>query len=227
MKLFIRVPASCRSSIVALEGDYRGFNDFKYIPKERSENSQETWEYRQNSSILNFDKKINLNRDSFKPISKLQLLTLNTGESYPFADRLVEYLSNSAITPIDEIPDNIKRVQKVMEQNKHYFKINGLWEDKMQKIIYDYIMNAGPIEIKEGKLRDRHSGHNPKYHGYQPKLGHNSKSNLYDVLGYVDRDAEKWYASWTKDSEGKVKLKDNIQNVDIYIDKNGKSLWDL
>jgi len=238
LKLFIRVPSSCKSSIVILEGDYRYFNDFRYVPKPlkilnpnydeqlgdtadnpryiTSSNDNELWEYKQNHVAMNFGNEIDLNISTFKPISKVQLLEFNTGESYPFADRLVEYLSKSAITPLDEIPDNIKRAQEVMKQNKHYFKINGLWEDKMQKIIYDYIMNFGPVKIENGVLINRHSGHNPAYYGYQPKLGHNYKSTLYDILGYVDKDAEKWYASWTKDSDNKVKLQDNIQNVDIY-----------
>jgi hypothetical protein len=94
----------------------------------------------------------------------------------------------------------------------------------MQKIIYDYITNSGPIEVdKTGKLVDRHSGLNPSNYGYHPRLGHTSKSTLYDILGYVDKDTEKWYASWKRDREsGKVAVRDNIQNIDIY---NG--LYDL
>ena len=35
------------------------------------------------------------------------------------------------------------------------------------------------------------------------------------MLGYVDKDAEKWYSSW-KIENGKAKPKDNIFNIDIY-----------
>lgn len=163
-----------------------------------------------NHSVLNFNTKdgFDLNNYSFKPISKLQLLAFNTGESYPFADRLVEYLSGSAITPIDEINDNIKRAQKVMESNKHYFHIDGLWEAKMQNIVYDYMINSGPVSVVNGALVD-------KRQGTHPRLGHRSKSTLYDVLGYIDKDAEKWYASWVKEN-GAARIKESIQNVDIY-----------
>lgn len=208
LKLFIKVPVNSRSSIVILEGDYRSYNDSKYSTNNGS------WEYKRNHSIINFgnntDKlKVNPNTSEFTPISKLQLLEFNTGESYPFADRLVEYLSGSAITPLDEISDNIKRAQKVMTQNKHYFKIDGLWENKMQKIIYDYITNSGPIEANnDGKLIDKRKG-------YHTRLGHANKSMLYDVLGYIDRDAEKWYASW-KNENNKAVINNTIQNVDIY-----------
>lgn len=230
LKLFIKVPATCKSTIVILEGDYRHFNNTRYSQVKFKDNDElfneksddpslikkVSWKYEQNHCALNFDNKNDIDNGVFTPIGKLQLLAFNVNESYPFADRLIEYLCKSAITPMDEIPDNIKRVQKVMEQNNHYFKINGLWEDKMRKIIYDYVMNSGPVSIDEfGKLRDRHSGRNPGQYGYHPRLGHTSKSTLYDVLGYVDKDAEKWYASW-KSENGRAVVRDSIQNVDIY-----------
>lgn len=226
LKLFIKIPASCSSSIVILEGDYRNYNDFKYYPiclnpdgsvfNENTDDATKArtiWKYEQNHSVINFDDKAGIENSTFKPISKIQLLAFNTGESYPFADRLVEYLTGSTITSAETIPDNIKRVQKVMSQNQHYFKIEGIWEDKMQKIIYDYMMNSGPIETvkaSDGKIEliDNRRG-------YHPRLGYTSKSSLYDTLGYVDKEAEKWYASWTKEN-GKAKVLDTIQNVDIY-----------
>ena len=212
LKLFIKVPASCKSSITVLEGDFRGFNDKLYAPKNGK------LIYKNNHSVLNFNTLnkatgrgdgIDLNNYAFTPISQLQLLALNTGESYPFADRLIEYLSGSVITPIDEIQDNIKRVQKVMNCNNHYFKIDGLWEDKMQNILYDYIMNSGPIVMSDdGKLVDMHQG-------YHRRLGHTSKSLLFDVLGYADKDVEKYYASWVK-KDGKEQVGTSLQSVDIY-----------
>ena len=209
------------------------------------------WKYKNNHSVLNFNTSrksdfVDLNNYNFKPISKLQLLEFNTGESYPFSDRLIEYLTGSVITPIEEIPDNIKRVQHVMNKNNYYFKIDGLWENKIQNIIYDYVINSGPIESiiigndpkdpeNFGKevmpasdtnptgyslatkqiLVDKHSGDSPERHGYHSRLGHSSKSTLYDVLGYVDKDAEKWYASW-KISNNKSAVGTSLQSVDIY-----------
>lgn len=229
LKLFIKVPASCKSSIVILEGDFRFSNNTKYALVENTGTSSDgTWAYKQNHLALNFntlgDNKpaINLNETPFTPISKLQLLEFNTGESYPFADRLIEYLSGSAITPIDEISDNIKRAQRVMRENQHYFKIEGIWEAKMQKIIYDYIMNSGRMEVENEKVVSQHRGKNPKNYGYQPGQGHTQKSTVYDILGYIDRDAEKWYASWKLNADGKPTTNNTIQNVDIY-----DNLYDL
>ena len=176
------------------------------------------WSYKQNHSVLNFSNKIDLNNYTFKPISKLQLLAFNTGESYPFADRLVEYLSTSAITPMCEIPDNIKRAQKVMNDNGYYFRVSGLWENKMQNILYDYMTQSGPIRVEGGKLVDKRTG-------LHPRAGHTTRSTLYDILGYVDKDTEKWYSSWqieTKNGKDAATVKNNIQNVDIY-----NKLYDL
>ena len=213
LKLFIKVPVSSKSSIVILEGNYLSYNDAKYVPKSIVANSksQEAWEYKQNHCIVNFEDPYDegLNSGGFKPIGKLQLLAYNTRESYPFANRLVEYLTGSAITSIEEISDNIKRAQAVMTQNRHYFNIEGVWENKMQKIIYDYLINSGDIKaVSNDKLQDMRQG-------YHKTLGHTSKSTLFDVLGYIDKDAEKWYASWTC-KNGSAKVKENIQNVDIY-----------
>jgi hypothetical protein len=215
---------------VVLEGDFCAANDFKYVPVKQmyttgSDELKNTfavntdWVYKRNHSVLNFDtlnSTVDLNEVPFNPISRLQLLALNTGESYPFADRLIEYLSGSAITPIDDIADNILRVQRVMSENNHYFKIDGLWENKMQKIAYDYIINSGPIELDRNKnkptLKDCRSGY---YRG----LGHTTKSMLFDITGYIDRDVENWYSSWTKDTKDNgyaPKIKNSIKNIDIY-----------
>jgi len=244
LKLFIKVPSSCDSSITILEGNYISYNDFSYKPQavKKAENSHSavTWSFEQNKWITNFQEDLsrniiekinpktqqiertiteqiipNLNDRPFKPINRLQLLAYNTKESYPFADRLVEYLVGSVITPEDEIPDNIKRAQKVMTQNGYFFSIPGLWEPKMQKIAYDYVMNTGPITISNRELVDQGRGKHPK-------LGHNAKYNLFDLLGYIDKDVEKWYASWKltpirpNSSTLTTTTVDTIQNVDIY-----------
>jgi hypothetical protein len=37
----------------------------------------------------------------------------------------------------------------------------------------------------------------------------------HDLLGYVDKDTEKLYASWKREN-GRAVVKDTIQNVDVY-----------
>ena len=257
LKLFLKVPVSCTSTITVLEGDYRKFNDCSYTPVrvKRAEVSEENyraalankendiksyftstklaWQYNYNKTIVNFNptsmagkKAIGVKSD-VTSITKLQLLSLNTGKSYPFADRLAEYLVGSAISDLDEIPDNIERAQKVMNQNGHYFSIEGRWEPKMQKLIYDQLMVAGPINVQATEA-DAATGKKPAYKvtdarcGLHTLTGLKQRSLLYDILGYVDRDAEKHYASWRvkkdKSTAGipKLEVNNTIQNVDIY-----------
>ena len=255
LKLFIKIPTSCASSITVLEGDYTGFNDCSYTPHVMQLSNGKrvlNWQYRQNHFIVNAKpevrgKKVNINTTPFTPISKIQLLAFNTGISYPFADRLVEYLVGSAITPLDPISDNVRRAQKVMNDNGIYFEMDGIWEQKMQKFIYDQLMVAGPFEVSSHQVVEQPSTVSAepiiqvpvtgtvdkltdKRQGRLPSLGHTRKSTLYDVLGYIDRHAEKFYASWqlkklnknTTQPAGqtttqyRVQPKDTIQDVDIY-----------
>lgn len=123
---------------------------------------------------------------NFRPITPLQLLRINSGKSHPFADRLIEYLTDNAITDDDEIADDIKRVQKVMSYALTEspagnligvtFEADGIWESKMRPILYD------AMQI------DRYNG-NDKNH---------------DILGYVDKDVETYYHA--------VEWKDNHKN---------------
>ena len=239
LKLFIKVPATNTSSITILEGDYRNFNDVLY------KLDGEGWQYQTNSTNINFetnktykDSKLpDINSREFKPISKLQLLALNTGISYPFADRLIEYLIMNVILPNDTTPDNIKRLQKVMEDCGYNFQVKGIWEPKMQMILYDYLMNHGkfiaePALDEEGTQKYNNKTGKPIYKvtskrkGNLCQMGQKMRSDFYDVLGFVDKDAERLYTSWTTeetdrlDKNGKPKyqviIKNTLENVDIY-----------
>lgn len=104
------MPSQNKSAIVILEGDYRDSqmpnmtSSYNFLqPTNKMTAPQITF----NKTVLNFDENIN----DIKLITPLQLLYLNTGESYPFADRLIEYLVGNAITSLDTLGDNIKRVK--------------------------------------------------------------------------------------------------------------------
>ena len=55
-------------------------------------------------------------------------LSINNGISYPFADRLVEYLFKNAIVPTEKIEKNIGRVQEDLV-NLHNFSMSGMLYD--------------------------------------------------------------------------------------------------
>lgn len=177
LKLFIKLPASNNSSITVLEGDYRSWNDSHGIGINKI----------QNKTVLNFEASDEyLSNSNLKLITPLQLLKFNTGKSYPFADRLVEYLLGNAITPLDEIADNIKRVQTIALKNGQINKADGIWTDKLQKILYNF-MNSEELTKS------------------------NKKETNHDILGYADKDVENAY--YAKMTNGDV---ETLLQVDLY-----------
>lgn len=241
LKLFIKVPVTNTTSIAVLEGDYAEYNNIVYKPivkttiietlkwdEEKGEDVIEpkevnkvVWERHQNKFITNYettllgegktelDTVINTNPEvedrDFIPISPLQLLMFNTGESYPFADRLIEYLTGNVITAFDANTDNIRRVQKVMELNENTFSLEGAWEGKMRNMLYDYMLNGKPT----GEPFNRTICH--------------------DILGYVDKDVEKFYTAWTheicRDKDGNfIPLTEREKRVKV--DEQGNPIKD-
>ena len=177
LKLFIKLPATNNSSITVLEGDYRSWNDSYGVWKNKT----------QNKTILNFEASDEqLSNTNLKLITPLQLLKFNTGKSYPFADRLIEYLLGNAIMPLDDIADNIKRVQTIAVKNGQANKVDGIWTDKLQKILYSF-MNSEELAQST------------------------KKETNHDVLGYVDKDVENAYSA--KMTNGSV---ETLLQVDLY-----------
>jgi hypothetical protein len=156
--LFIKLPFNNKSSIVVLEGNYCSFNNFIFNTTNNSVGPL----LKYNRSVLNFE---NDNEAiDVALVSNLQLLKLNSGTSYPFADRLPEYLVGHTITNCDAIADNIKRVQ-VSLQNKFdkntnmYNSFNyGIWQNKYRFYIYSLANQNNLLDTKQ------------------------------DILGYVDKD---------------------------------------
>ena len=122
---------------------------------------------------------------------------MDTGISYPFADRLLEYLLDTPITSAEDISDNIRRVQKGLvirhgvlrpnTENQYYTGLSsytnyGIWEPYYKGVIYDIIKKDGVSDV-------------------------NLLSQGWDMLGFVDKDTEKL-------------LKKYI-DVDIYSKENG------
>ena len=171
LKMFIKIPANSKTSITVLEGDYMHWTDasLKTADKKAIPNAKML----QNHSIINFSTEEGhpeLSERVLKPITALQLLKLNTKESYPFADRLVEYLLDNAITDQDTIPDNIKRVQKIMSENNIDNIIAGAWDNQIQHVLYAFMYDENN-DIK------------------------NQTTVCHDILGYADKDVENYYKS--------------------------------
>lgn len=182
LKMFIKLPVENNSSIVVLEGNYVSFNNYSYT----KQNSNDIYFTRQqNYSAINAKAIDKYNDLAF--VTNLQLLRLNTNESYPFADRLIEYLVGNTITNQENINDNIKRVQTVMEKNDIQFMQEGLWEDKIRCYTYNFMQQN-------------------KY---------NTFAINHDILGYIDKDVEQYY-SYDPDKDETTDNSISISRVDIY-----------
>lgn len=160
--LFIKVPTSCESSITVIEGDVSG-NCQSYINNDGLSCL--------NNCVVNYENSEYLKNRKY--YSNLQLFNLNAKISYPFADRLLEYLSRNVICPLDETSDDIKRLQKRLVQrynSEHkiglpYLKGNlGIWDDTLRSISYDIVR--------------------------QSSINLSKNLNKFDTLGYVDKDCE-------------------------------------
>ena len=159
LKLFIKLPISNKSSIVILEGDYTEYTPSTII--KHSPAKDDKFIVVNNRTQVNFDSDLDENIEHL--VTPLQLLAQNTGISYPFADRLIEYLVGNAVTPVDDISDNIKRAKKVINAKTNALRDDeGVWEKIMQLILYNYASNNFNVRIN------------------------------HDILGYVDKDTESY-----------------------------------
>jgi hypothetical protein len=156
--MFIKLPYTNKSSISILEGNYCNDNDCSILPEGNYFNT----------SIINYAK-VNTNSVDFKLITQHQLLSINSGISYPFADRLIEYLTKNTIDSRTTINDNIKRMQVSIfnkysntksKDNYSYASNYGIWQDKYRLWLYS-------LASKENLLNHKQ-----------------------DILGYVDKDIE-------------------------------------
>ena len=76
-------------------------------------------------------------------LSNLSLLKTNDGVSYPFSDRLVEYLVNAVVTQTEYLDGNIQKVQEALKINH---KTLGIWDDSIRSYLYNYYTNDPSYE---------------------------------------------------------------------------------
>lgn len=156
LKLFIKLPIECTSAITVLEGNYADTVDINLNTIEKY-----CFNFEDQQRISAIAEKY-FNNDLC--LSKLKLLDVNSKISYPFSDKLLEYLFNNAITSDDVISDNIKKVQKTLARKTTYgIKNYGIWDNEMSLYLYSLL------------LRDNKN---------------NLLNNTFDNLFYVDKDIE-------------------------------------
>lgn len=171
LKLFVKVPRGCESSIVFLEGDWRGASS-TYLSQTSTKalKSRTALSLKGPTPLPNGEKAEGFS--GFDYVSKSQLLSTNDGERNQLADRLVEYLSSNVISPLDLITRNVAKLQAKYEAEGRFDRCavssrldglgnhHGIWDDALRRATWAY-------EDRSGMLDD-----------------------YYDLLGYFDKDAE-------------------------------------
>lgn len=148
LTLFIQVSDLNTTPITILEGNYTDNNllnlnyyngDEKITIINKLKNIEYNTRIPEGESII----KIPIN-EYCRSVSSLT----RTSESFAFNDRLIEYLLLNVITNEDSITDNIERVQnyitsskfrKAFGENYNRSFTKGVWDDDMQKYIYNII----------------------------------------------------------------------------------------
>lgn len=180
LKLVIKIPTNCRSSIVVLEGDYRRGCDLFLDSKNQKQVLASTVQTANDNPLLKYIFKSadrDLSGEINYYISKPQLLYLNTQTCYLLADRLCEYLSRNTIDSNEEIDENIRLVQKAIHKKEFTNKFNdgvqyepdyyGIWDDDIRDCLYNFIFKSSNTFNREKIL-----------------------NNNFDMLGYFDKDVE-------------------------------------
>lgn len=169
MKLFIKVPSTSTSALVVLEGDYVENSQYHFNGRDLRLMDQiigrpyvlgDDGEY---EAIPNYKFDQSFDR---KYLTTLQLGYMNSNINHPFSDRLIEYLVNNAITPMDNLDSNIARVQENLAKRKagtvrlEKIGLKGVWSDSMRNVLYGLARTQDVILAQK------------------------------DILGYVDKDLE-------------------------------------
>lgn len=96
LHLIIQIPRTVKTTITVLEGDY----------------TRDTLIVDDKNKIICNEKSIQIHPEYHEKVYRnLSLLSMNTEVSYAFSDRLIEYLVNNVVTPLDIFPGNVARFQ--------------------------------------------------------------------------------------------------------------------
>jgi hypothetical protein len=128
LKLFIKVPSTSISSVVVLEGDFIKFSELYFDESSNRKVAFEVCNFETGTSNIDGQTFVFKGADKErKYISRPQLLDFNSALSYPFADRLIEYIFEGVITSEDKVPKNISRIQKrlIQRYNEYVKDENG------------------------------------------------------------------------------------------------------
>ena len=135
--MLIQLPFNINSSIVILEGDYTN-SKLKNVIDISSVSDMSGYEL---CDLLRND---------------LSLLQLSDQQSYPYSDRLIEYLLFNVITDRDEFHHDIEDIQDKYSQYYKSSKLYGIWDNILRyKIYMDFNKNKKISNIDTNGFVDK------------------------------------------------------------------------
>lgn len=146
LKLFMEVPATSKSSIAVLEGDFT--NNCEYV---LNPIGSQTFGRR---LIEHLDPNGNV-VGNYEYLFKPQLLGINTKEVDLVSDRLVEYLTGAVVSPLDSETADIAFLQDKMSKGdmlRGSGGRSGIWDDGIRKGLYAFATDSGLIDRKKDIL---------------------------------------------------------------------------
>lgn len=176
LRLLLKVPNACTSTIVVLEGDYAKDANTSLLTKDGIGLSgrMRLWlepimtviegepeDTGKTGKVICSE----TGTSDYLYRTRRQLLAFNTGTHPMLADRLVEYLSHVAVTPDDPITENITALQwylvhdieSIRKSNgllkdaiAYVPKYRGVWDEGIRKTLYRLVSDSG----MNGKLFD-------------------------------------------------------------------------
>lgn len=179
--LAIQLPASNNSSIVVLEGDYTG-RYFKYFGADAYSDVEARSEI--------------LDRQNYLMLRQPSLAFCNTGTTFAFSDRLIEYLLWNVITSEEQLDGNISFVQRNIDGNRLKGYFDGVWSPNIRASLwYKYKGSLGKFEeyanVKYCNIFNKNTVENNKQ--LSSFLGTVSPLNGYAVSDYIPVDFSRKY----------------------------------
>lgn len=169
LRLLIKIPASNTSSVVVLEDSDIITSDgssgtMRFLDRLVGEETKVEAKDKDNKNITRKISTYNtvVVGDSTLVASTPKLTFFNDGNIHAFSDTLLQYLLMNVISNMDEIDDNIIRVQEYI-QSQEFKKANngsyydgymqkGVWDSGMKNFIFKTVMESQYLPIKLDKF---------------------------------------------------------------------------
>lgn len=203
LRLLIKIPKTIKSTITIIEGDIltsKSYGDT--ITSRLVYNEEEV--IRLNNGEAYPDRvgevMFKPEYEDLMPNTNLSLLSLDDGVSYPFADRLVEYLLRNAINHTEKLQNNISRIQSIIYPKLGDFKgFYDIWNIDINYKIHDFInqpiKNNSAIvsKIDPNNISDKLVAYKDRNSDGELIVDYSTftMTDTYkDLLGYIDKDVE-------------------------------------